>query len=75
MPAAEALAQLRRLGPTFRSKEAVGAGVSWRDLYSLRDSGEVVELSRGLYQLADSTGTGNVDFVAVCARAPHGMVS
>jgi hypothetical protein len=42
---------------------------------SLRDSGEVVELSRGLYQLADSTGTGNVDFVAVCARAPHGMVS
>jgi predicted transcriptional regulator of viral defense system len=74
MAAAEALAQLRRLGPIFRSKEAVGAGVSWRDLYSLRDGGEVVELSRGLYQLAASAGTGNVDLVTVCARAPHGMV-
>lgn len=74
MPTAEALAQLRRLGPIFRSREAVGAGVSWRDLYSLRDGGVVVELSRGLYQLAESAGTGNVDFVAVCARSPHGMI-
>ena len=72
-PAAFAL-RSRLLGPIFRSREAVGAGVSWRDLYSLRDGGDVVELSRGLYQLADSAGTGNVDFVAACARAPQGMV-
>lgn len=74
MPAAAALDRLRSLGPVFRSKDAIGAGVSWRDLYSLRDDGEVVELSRGLYQLAESAGSGNIDFVTVCARAPHGMI-
>ncbi len=30
MPSATALEQLRRLGPVFRSKDAVSAGVSWR---------------------------------------------
>lgn len=74
MPAAQALERLRRLGPVFRSKEALAAGVSWRDLYTLRDSGEVVELSRGVYQLSEVAGTANVDFVAVCARARHGMI-
>ena len=74
MPSAEALDRLRRLGPVFRSKDAVAAGVSWRDLYNLRDDGEVLELSRGLFQLAESAGTGNVDFVAVCTRALHGMI-
>lgn len=66
--------RLRDLGPVFRSKDAVAVGVSWRDLYALRDDGQIVELSRGLYQLAEAAGTGNLDFVAVCARAPHGMV-
>lgn len=72
MPAA--LDRLQRIGPVFRSKEAVAAGVSWRDLYALRDQGKIVELSRGLYQLADDVGTSNVDFVAVCGRAQHGMI-
>lgn len=68
------LDRLRGIGPVFRSKEAVAAGVSWRDLYALRDHGEIVELSRGLYQLAESAGAPNVDFIAVCGRAPHGMI-
>lgn len=75
MPVAPpALDRLRKIGPVFRSKDAVAAGVSWRDLYALRDRGEILELSRGLYQLADAAGTSNVDFVAVCGRAPHGMI-
>lgn len=69
-----ALSRLRNVGPIFRSREATSAGVSWRDLYRLRDSGAIVELSRGLFQLADTVGIGHPDFVAVCARAPHGMV-
>ena len=52
----------------------MAAGVSWRDLYDLRDSGEVVELSRGVYQLSDVAGGTNIDFVAVCARVPQGMI-
>jgi predicted transcriptional regulator of viral defense system len=75
MASAQVLERLRRIGPVFRSKEAVAAGVSWRDLYGLRDEGAVLELSRGLFQLADTAGIGNIDFVAVCARAPHGMIA
>ena len=69
-----ALERLRRLGPVFRSTQATKAGVSWRDLYALRDEGVVVELSRGVFQLAESDGTGNLDFVVVSARVPHGMI-
>lgn len=74
MAAASALERLRHLGPLFRAKEAIAAGVSWRDLYSLRDDGDVVELSRGLYQLAEFAGTDSPDFVTVSKRAPHAMV-
>lgn len=41
------LSPLRALSPVFRSGQAVEAGVSWRDLYRLRDEGELIELSRG----------------------------
>lgn len=75
MASPRALERLRTIGPVFRSREAVAAGVSWRDLYSLRDEGELLELSRGLFQLAEAAGVGNIDFVAVCTRAPHGMVA
>jgi predicted transcriptional regulator of viral defense system len=68
------LSRLRVIGPVFRSKDAVAAGVSWRDLYALRDKGEILELSRGLYQLADAAGISHVDFVAACGRAPQGMI-
>ena len=75
MPTAEAIGErLRTLGPIFRAREAIDAGVSWRDLYQARDSGLVIELSRGLYQLEESAGLDQIDFVAVCARAPRGMV-
>lgn len=69
-----ALSRLREIGPVFRSKDAVGAGVSWRDLYALRDRGEILELSRGLYKLGGAAGISNPDFVAVCGRAPDGMI-
>jgi predicted transcriptional regulator of viral defense system len=72
--ASSALSLLRAIGPVFRSKDAVAAGVSWRDLYALRDRGEILQLSRGLYQLAGAAGISNVDFVAVCGRAPDGMI-
>jgi hypothetical protein len=66
--------RLRPLGPIFRARDAVGTGLSWRDLYQARDSGLVVELSRGLYQLRESAGIDQIDFVVACARAPQAMV-
>lgn len=68
-----ALEGLRELGPVFRSGDAIAAGVSWRDLYALRDAGDIVELSRGLFQLADHD-LRHVDFVTVCARVSRGMI-
>ena len=68
------LDRLRNLAPIFRAKEATEAGLSWRDLYRLRDEGEILELSRGVYQLADAAGGDNLDFVTVATRAPHGMI-
>jgi hypothetical protein len=70
----DVLDRLRPLGPVFRAAEAVGTGVSWRDLYQVRDAGLVLELSRGLYQLRDAAGLDQLDFVTVCARAPRAMV-
>jgi hypothetical protein len=72
--ALDVLDRLRLLGPVFRAGEAVGAGVSWRDLYQARDAGLVLELSRGLYQLRDAAGLDQLDFVTVGARAPRAMV-
>jgi predicted transcriptional regulator of viral defense system len=58
----------------FRARDAVAAGVSWRDLYEVRDSGWLVEVSRGVYQLREDGGIDQADFVAVSARSPKGMV-
>lgn len=74
MPATARIEQLRRLPPVFQAREAIAAGLSWRDLYKLRDAGVLIPLSRGLYQLADTAGVDVIDFVAVCQRAPHGMI-
>lgn len=75
MPATlSALGRLQKIGPVFRSKDALAAGVSWRDLYALRDGGEILELSRGLYRLHGAAGISHLDFVAVCGRAPQGMI-
>jgi predicted transcriptional regulator of viral defense system len=69
----DALEELRQLGPVFRSGDAVAAGVTWRDLYALRDDGKIIELSRGLFQLAGQD-LEHVDFVTVCGRVPDGMI-
>ncbi|MGO8870515.1 MAG: type IV toxin-antitoxin system AbiEi family antitoxin domain-containing protein [Acidimicrobiales bacterium] len=61
--------RLRPLGPIFRARDAVRTGLSWRDLYQARDSGLVVELSRGLYQLREMAGIDQIDFL-VCALVP-----
>ena len=59
----ERIERLRSLGPVFRAAEAREAGLSWRDLYELRDAGELITLSRGIYQLAERAGGEAIDFV------------
>lgn len=66
--------RLLTLEPIFRSRDAVAAGISWRDLYAMRDEGKILQLSRGLYRRADAAGASDLDFVTVCGRAPGGTI-
>jgi len=62
------------MGGTVSSAELIGGGARWEDLYRLRDEGALIELSRGIYRLADAPATAHLDLVAVCRRAPEGMI-
>ena len=64
----------RRSGGAFRAGDAAEAGVHPRDLYALRDEGFLVELSRGVYRLADAEMSPYLDLVAVSQRSPGGSI-
>ena len=66
--------RLSRLPPTFTARAASAAALSPRDLAMLREAGEIDELSRGVYRLADAAPTVHLDLLAVCTRAPHAVV-
>jgi predicted transcriptional regulator of viral defense system len=68
----KALAQ--RSGGVFKAGDAIQAGVHQRDLYALRDEGFLVELSRGVFRLADAEMSPYLDLVAVSRRSPQGTI-
>ncbi len=69
-----ALGIVRGLGGTITSKEAVGAGLQWRDLYALRNAGFLIEISRGVFRLEEAELTPYLDLIAVYRRCPHGTI-
>ncbi len=74
MQSSQILDIARRMGGTVSSAELIDNGARWEDLYRLRDGGELIELSRGIYRVADAPATAHLDLVAVCRRAPDGMI-
>lgn len=66
--------RLAALLPTFSTSEAHAADLSPRDLATLVASGELDELSRGVYRLASAPETAHADLLAVARRAPHAIV-
>jgi len=64
----------RGSGGVFRARDAAEAGVHPRELYALRDEGFLVELSRGVYRLADAEMSPYLDLVAVSRRSPRGAI-
>jgi predicted transcriptional regulator of viral defense system len=74
MKAEELLDLARRAGGISSAAELIKGGARWEDLYRLRDSGELIELSRGVYRVADAPATPYLDLLAVCRRAPDGMI-
>ena len=63
-----------RMGGAASASELIEAGARWEDLYRLRDSGGLIEISRGIYRVADAPATAHLDLVAVCRRAPEGTI-
>ena len=64
----------RRHGGLLRTIEAIRLGIHPRTLYSMRDSGVLEQLSRGLYRLAEMAPVGNPDLVAVALKVPKGVI-
>lgn len=58
------------LGDLFTREEALAAGMTARGLYSLRDSGELVVLGRGLYRRADAPPA-DFNLIEIAERAPN----
>jgi len=64
----------RQKGGALRTSEALRLGIHPRKLYQLRDEGKIIELSRGVFQLAEFAASSYTDLVAVSARVPDGIV-
>lgn len=69
-----ALKAFREKGGTLRTRDLIAQGVHTDALYTLRDSGRVVELGRGLYRVADAGEAEHPDLAVVAACAPGAVV-
>lgn len=58
----------------LRTSHAVELGVHPRTLYALRDSHHIVQVSRGLFRLAELPELTNPDLVTVAAKVPAAVV-
>jgi predicted transcriptional regulator of viral defense system len=69
-----AIKAFRNQGGTLRTRDLTALGVHTDALYALRESGQVIELGRGLYRLADASEAEHPDLAVVAARAPNAAV-
>lgn len=58
----------------LRTAQAMRLGIAPRTLYALRDSGLVVQRSRGLYHLAEAPVSQHLDLLIVAQRVAKGVV-
>lgn len=64
----------RRHGGIIRMVDILRGGITRNTLYSMRDSGLVVQMARGLYRLAEMAPLSQSDLVTVAAKAPHAVI-
>lgn len=62
--------QLAGLPASFSYRQARRCGLSDRRLYSLRDSGHIEQIGRGLYRLTEFAEQADLDLVEIAHRAP-----
>ena len=61
-------------GGILRTRDLIALGVHTDALYALRDSGQVIELGRGLFRLVDVDEAEHPDLALVAAQAPNAAV-
>lgn len=64
----------RERGGILRTREALAAGIHPRTLYALRDAGELEQLGRGIYRLAEMPPLSDPDLATVGKRVPQGVI-
>ena len=62
-----------RQGGTLRTHQALEAGIHPRVLYQLRDAGDLLEISRGVYRLAWLDRLTDPNLARVATRVPQGV--
>jgi len=70
----KALSIIQDHGGTIRTAEAIQAGIAPKTFYTMRDQGLLVQLSRGLYSLADTPLPGRPDWLTVSKRLPKAVI-
>jgi predicted transcriptional regulator of viral defense system len=61
-------------GGVLRMAEALHLGIHRRELYHLRDSGQLEVLSRGLYRLKSTKEAQFPDFIPAAKKVPRGVI-
>ncbi|MBN1461965.1 MAG: type IV toxin-antitoxin system AbiEi family antitoxin domain-containing protein [Armatimonadetes bacterium] len=69
-----AIAIFREHGGMLMTGQALQFGIHPRTLYSMRDSGVLERISRGVYRLADLPPLSDPDLVSVATRIPDGVI-
>lgn len=70
----KALAIFRKHGGVLRTAQALRLGLHPTVLYAMRDSGDLEQVSRGVYRLAGTPPLGAPDLVIVATRIPKGVI-
>jgi len=70
----DAITLFREQGGILRTSEALRLGIHPRTLYTMRDSGVLERLSRGLYRLADLPPLSQPDLVIVALKVPQAVI-
>ncbi|MHB1461424.1 MAG: type IV toxin-antitoxin system AbiEi family antitoxin domain-containing protein [Armatimonadota bacterium] len=58
----------------IKTVQALNAGIQPRTLYALRDSGELTQISRGVYRLSNLDQPSDTDMLIVAARIPDAVI-
>ena len=69
-----ALIAFRKAGGFLTMSEAIALGIHRRELYALRDRGDLEIVSRGLYRLVEMPDPSLPDFIPVAKKIPNGII-